>query len=390
MTNCNSSNKLEEVESLPQSYLRSNDMTAVQKICYVLTSDGTDSYADMNLVSAWSVRYSNPQVKIILLSDTGTRKALEARRHPILTEMDEFQSVEVPSASASFKNRYIKTSLRRRIEGPFLFLDADTIVRGNLMPVFETKAALAGVPNHSGTGAPSEIPKLERRIFKELDWTVPPNYYVNGGVLFFSKHPDAYTFCDLWHELWVECSRKTGRHFDQVALNKAINDSRVDFTWINHGFNAQVHARPSYAWGAIIWHIYLSGHHASPKTVLDVCLDRMRNGRPVDRSFVAKMCRREHPWLINNPIDRIAVKRFRRHKKLLTGTDWEQLWLADEHLRAIRQLMGNKRRVRDYARSLLGSRASKADSKCRVRAPSVITRILTSTKLRRTIGLPPL
>ena len=179
---------------------------------------------------------------------------------------------------------------------------------------------------------------------------LPSDYYVNGGVLFFSEHPDAYTFCDLWHERWIECSRTTGRHFDQVALNKAINDSRVNFAWINHRFNAQVYTRPSQAWGAAIWHIYLSEHHASPKTVLDVCLDRMRDGHPVDRSFVARICQREHPWLINNPIDWIAVNGFRRHKEVLTGT-WEHLWLADEHRRAIRQLVGSK--WRGYARGLL-------------------------------------
>lgn len=329
-------------------------ITAAQTICYVLTSDGTDSYADMNLVSAWSVRWSNPQVRIVVLSDTATQEALEARRHPILTEVDEFQSVEVPSASPKFKNRYIKTSLRRRIEGPFLFLDGDTLVRGSLTPIFETKASLAGVPNHSGTGVPSEIPKTERSIFKELGWTLPPNYYVNGGVLYFSDRSDAYKFCDLWHGRWIESSRKTRRHFDQVALNKAVNDSGVDFAWINHRFNAQVHARPSHAWGAVIWHIYLSGHHASPKTVLDVCLDRMRNGRPVDRSFVAKMCQREHPWLTNNPIDRIAVNGFRRHEEILNGSGWEHLWLADEHLQAISELTGIKRRIRDCARALVG------------------------------------
>lgn len=364
--------------------------TAVQTICYVLTSDGTGPYADMNLVSAWSVRWSNPQVRIVVLSDTETREALEARGHPILTEVDEFQSVEVPKAAPSFKNRHIKTSLRRRIEGPFLFLDGDTLVRGDLTPVFETQASLAGVPNHNGTGVPSEIPRAERRIFNEVGWTLPTGYYLNGGVLFFSAHADTYTFCDLWHELWIECSRKTGQHFDQVALNKAVNESGVNFAWINHQFNAQVHARPSHAWGAAVWHIYLSGHHASPKTVLDVCVDRMRNGRPVNMSFVAQMCQREHPWLTNNPIDWIAVNRFRRHKEPLTGTGWEHLWLADEYLRAIKQLVRNKLRVRHYVRRLLGRTANNADSQCRVRAASPISRILTSTKLRRAIGLPPL
>lgn len=321
--------------------------SGVQTVCYVLTSDGTDSYADMNLISAWSVRASNPLVRLVVLSDTVTQKALEVRRHPILTEVDEFQSIEVPPASLGFKNRYIKTSLRSRLEGPFLFLDGDTLVRDDLTPIFETEAALAGVPNHSGSGHPSEMPETERVIFKEMGWDFPEKYYVNGGVLFFSEHPDAYRFCDLWHKRWLECSEKTGRHFDQVSLNRALADSRADFAWLDRRFNAQVHARPSCAWGAAIWHIYLSGHHASPKTVLDDCLKRMRSGRPVNRFLVAEACQREHPWLVSNPVDWIAIGGFHRHHGLLDGTDWEHLWLADEHLKAIIKMVGIRHRIRN-------------------------------------------
>jgi hypothetical protein len=326
-------------------------------VCYVLTSDGTDSYADMNLVSVWSVRWSNPGARIIVLCDTETHYALQAQRHRILTEVDDFKSFEVPRTFAGFKNRYIKTSIRNRMDGPFLFLDGDTLVRDNLASIFETKASLAGVPNHSGKGLPSEIPGSERLIFNAFGWSLPPKY-VNGGVLFFSDEPDTYQFCGKWHELWIECSRKTGQHFDQVALNKALNDSGVNFTWIDHRFNAQVHARPARAWGAAIWHIYLSGHHASPKTVLDLCLDRMRSGRSVDQQFVAKICQREYPWLINNPIDWVAVNRFRRQTEVLRGRGWEHLWLADEYLQAIMQLTGIKRRLRDLARSLVGESQS--------------------------------
>src|ERR1035441_245970 len=86
--------------------------SGVQTVCYVLTSDGTDSYADMNLISAWSVRQSNPQVRIVIFSDIGTKRALEAAQHPILTEVDEFRVVKTPVQSAGFTNRFIKTSLQ--------------------------------------------------------------------------------------------------------------------------------------------------------------------------------------------------------------------------------------------------------------------------------------
>ena len=188
--------------------------SATQKVCYVLTSDGTDCYADMNLISVWSVRASNPQVEIVVVGDFETQKALEAARHPLLNEIDEFKSVEVQTESPNLTNRYIKTSLRERMDGPFLLLDGDTMVRSDVTPIFEMDAAIAGVPNHSGSGHPSEMPETERVIFREMRWDFPEKYYVNGGVLFFSEHPDAYRFCDRWHKRWLECSEKTGRHFD--------------------------------------------------------------------------------------------------------------------------------------------------------------------------------
>jgi hypothetical protein len=100
------------------------------------------------------VRASNPQVKITVVGDSKTQKALEAVRHPLLKEVDEFQVVDVEADSPHFTNRFIKTSLRQCVEGPFLFLDADTLVRGDLTPIFQINSATASVAKHSGSGDP--------------------------------------------------------------------------------------------------------------------------------------------------------------------------------------------------------------------------------------------
>jgi hypothetical protein len=337
-----------------------------QTVCYVLTSDGQDEYADMNLISVWSVRTSNPQVKIVVLGDSRTLRSLEMGQHPLLTEIDEFKVVDVPTESANFTNRYIKTSVRRWMVGPFLFLDGDTLVRGDLTPVFQTKAAVAGVGNHSGGGHPSEMPETERVIFANMGWDLPVNHYVNGGVLFFTEHPDAYLFCDLWHRLWLDCSARTGRHFDQVPLNRALADSSVQFAWLAPRFNAQVHARPACAWGAAIWHIYLSGHHPTPRNVLSDCIQRMRSDRPVNRLLVGAACQRNHPWLVSSPVDWYAVAGFRRHHGLVTGTEWSLLWLAGEHMKAIRRCRMTLRECLMAIRRSLGIRSRMRDCACRL------------------------
>jgi hypothetical protein len=56
---------------------------------YVLTSNGKNIYADMNLISLRTLRYTNPNAKIFLVCDSETFQALEncnhvrSRDHPL-------------------------------------------------------------------------------------------------------------------------------------------------------------------------------------------------------------------------------------------------------------------------------------------------------------------
>jgi len=332
------------------------------KIAYVLTSNCKDSYADMNLISVWSLRKTNPTAKILLVCDTETVQAIKTSQHQIKQEIDEIISVDVPANSASFRNRYIKTNLRHYVNGPFLYLDGDTLIRDDLSPIFNTQASLAGVPNHSGTGLPSEIPPSELKIYEKLGWSLPSNYYVNGGVLFFADHPEVYEFCSLWHERWKECSSTIGKHLDQPSLNRAIDDSKINFAWLEHRFNAQVHARPHTAWNAAIWHIYLSEPHASLKNVLAQALAQYRQGTPITSGKVAKLCQRPHPWLINNPLDSFAVSSLKNNATLLNPNQWERLWLADQYLATFSQIYYKNRNKFIHKLPLFKSIANKLKS----------------------------
>jgi hypothetical protein len=313
-------------------------------VCYVLTSNGADVFADVNFVSALSLRHSNPAVRIVIVCDAETKAGLESSKHALLGQVDEVKSVPTPPASASFRNRFLKTSLRSHLTGPFLYLDADTLIREDIGAVFETDASFAGIPNHNGSGSPDEIQENERNVFHQLGWALPRKHYVNGGALFLSDRPDAYAFGDLWHRSWQECSAKTGRHFDQPSLNRALSESGVNFKWLPGRYNAQVHARPSTAWGAAIWHIYLAGYEASPKTVLHDFLDKTREGS-LDSEYVARLCRRVHPWKVGNPVDWLAVQSFRRSRKLLDWDGWELLWMTDHYKQAARSVVRSMKRA---------------------------------------------
>lgn len=303
------------------------------QVAYVLTSSGKDVYAHMNLISLRSLRYSNSNVKINLVCDTETVQSLDACNHPILEEADKIISVKTPDQPPSSRNRFVKTSLRKYLSGDFLYLDGDTLIRDYISEIFSTEASLAGVPNHNGTGSYLEIPATETLVYERFNWSLPA-CYANGGVLFFADTPETYSFCDLWHQKWLECSLKTGKHFDQPSLNSAINDSKVNFAWLDHRFNAQVHARPHTAWNASIWHIYLSEPHVSPRNVLGQALEKAQKQglqKIVNSNEITKFCQKSHPWLVNNPLDLVAIFFLKRDKGILNTYRWERLWLADRY-----------------------------------------------------------
>jgi hypothetical protein len=311
------------------------------QVAYVLNSNGKDIYADMNLISLRTLRYSNPNAKIILVCDSDTVQSLETYKHPILQEADQIISVKTPDQPPSFRNRFIKTSLRQHLSGDFLYLDADTVIRGDLSSIFDIKTSFAAAPNHSGSGDPVEMPFDERENFALLGWTLPTQYYVNGGVLFFADTPDTYKFCQLWHQKWLASAEKRGSFRDQPSLNSAIADSGVSFSWLPHSFNAQVHARPYTAWNATIWHIYLSEPHVSPKTWFGQVLEKSPNQDLITTQEVAKFCQRHHPWVVNNPLHWIAIASMKRNQTIFNGDRWERLFLADRYEIFIKHLFRN-------------------------------------------------
>ncbi len=312
------------------------------QVVYVLTSDGGDLYADMNLVSVWSLRHSNPGVRIVLLCDSQSAVALRRTAHPILEEVDALLSVGAPEGSPSFRNRFVKTSMRRHVDGAFLYLDGDTLIRRPLAGMAPEDAALAGVPNHNGTGSPAEIPGIETGIYSQMDWELPRRY-ANGGVLLFSNHPSTYAFSQLWHRKWLDSSRRSAKHFDQPSLNSAIHESGVPFAWMEHRFNAQVHVRPHTAWGAAVWHFYLSDLHVSPKAALERVIELVRAGSSGAREETQWWCEQSHPWRVDRPTDLLVVSRLMKPGRLLGENDWERLWLAGEH-RAALGMLGNQLR----------------------------------------------
>lgn len=316
---------------------------------YVLTSNGNDIFANMTRVSMMSLRMNNPNVQIILVCDSASKSALEKCEHVVLTECDSVISIPTPEGPPVFRNRYVKTSLRQHLSGPFLYLDADTVIRGDLSEVFKTTASFAAAPNHSGSGDPAEMPFDERENFELLEWTLPTKYYVNGGVLFFADSAEAHKFGEMWHQKWLASVAKTGRFRDQPSLNSALADSEVSFAWLANCFNAQVDVRPVFAPDAIVWHLYSSNEKIALKTVFDEYILRLQKGKELTDNSIKRLCKQQHPWQIQNPIDWWCVQRILSRDQFLEVSSFDRLWMSKNYEKAkakLKNLIKNRLRSR--------------------------------------------
>jgi hypothetical protein len=307
-------------------------------VVYVITSDGKDGFADMALVSMLSVRINNPGLRIVALCDADSAAALRKEKHRLLEVCDEVISIETPEGEPTFRNRWIKTQMGRDGSGSCFYVDADVVVRRRLDELATMDADVAAAPNHSNAADEVLIPPRESGIIDAMGWRRPSRLFVNGGVMWFRDTEATRSFFDRWHQLWQESLEKTGQYYDQPALNVALEECALEFQWLPSGYNAQVHARPCVAEGAAIWHIYYSDPFETPRTVLDVLVEKVREGEMPDAEFVRKLCARRWPWVPRDPLGWLAVRSMTSRRRMLQSEDWERLWLCGRRRDALRKL----------------------------------------------------
>lgn len=196
------------------------------KILYVLVSTPNDYYLEQNLISAYSLRYYNPDANITIVVDRDSYNGLVGKRAEIKKYVTEFVVVDCPKGFNGLKkSRYIKTNLRFFVSGDFLYIDSDTVIAdsldeidtfdGDLGAVYDSNRSL--LISDSNSAADWYIISLS----KQLEWPSVvgwPNY--NGGVMFARDSELSYKYYKRWYELWQESSKK-GVNLDMPALCRA-------------------------------------------------------------------------------------------------------------------------------------------------------------------------
>jgi hypothetical protein len=300
--------------------------SAPPKVVFALTSQGNDFYIAMTRVAVASLRQSNPAMHMIAVCDHETDRAVKQARNLLVSEVDDWMILETPSGDASFRSRYVKTSLRGVIQGPFLFLDSDIFVRGNIGPIFELDADIAGARNHSRTAFNEQVWAQDAANIEAMGWVIGNEVYINSGVLFYNDTPAARLLGAEWHRRWMQFFAACGDHRDQPALNSALYNTKPRLTVLQDRFNAQFKMTPAVAAGASLWHYYSSNKDVQ-HTRFELLVNDLVRGAKLDKGKIAEMGESTHPWRSENFIDDLAAARVMRRGHF---DGWESAWLRRE------------------------------------------------------------
>lgn len=296
----------------------------LKKVAFALTSKGSDVYSLMTRLAIISIRLTNPDILITVACDKTTDENIKKNKDPILNEVDEWLPVNTPDGEDGFRNRFVKTSLRNILAGPFLFLDSDVLVRADLSLIFQVEADIAGARNHSKASLEDQIWEEDKKFLDIMDWQTSSLAYINGGVIFYNDTPKAFEFGYDWHRKWLKGWNINSRFRDQPSLNAALHETKVKFFLLPDKYNAQIKTNTRTSWKAAIWHYYFS-ENSQPETSIESLIKNRATLGIMLNDRIKNLISQKHPWRERGILDQIVIQKIR-----IQGyrNEFDKLWLS--------------------------------------------------------------
>jgi len=230
------------------------------KYLYCLISNLKDVYYEQAFISITSLRIHNPNAFVTLLADKETIDSIENRKADIKKIVDEIIVENFESNVSNLKrSRILKTIMRNRVDGDFLYIDGDTVICQSLNEIGNFQFDLGAVLDQH-TLISSNIYKFSRIlkiIFDKEDFYNYP-YYFNGGLLFVSDTEFNRDFFRKWNEnYFLGCKKNVP--IDMPSL--ALTNYQLGFPIkeLNGEWNVQVWFGVNYLHNAKIMHYFASG-----------------------------------------------------------------------------------------------------------------------------------
>lgn len=228
------------------------------KLVYVLTCAEEHYYIEWALISLCSLRKIHPEAYVILLVDDLTNNLLVGKRAEILSFVSEkIVARDCPAdMDLNSRSRYLKTSVRQRIKGDFLFVDCDTVVCKPLDIFDELQDISACLDSHLYLNeyAPLLYRELANKMQKIGMDIANESAYYNSGIMFVPDSEQAHELYASWHKIWLD-SLSLGIVQDQPALAKANKECNYVIHRLPDVYNCIVYTQNTFIREANILHI---------------------------------------------------------------------------------------------------------------------------------------
>jgi hypothetical protein len=301
------------------------------KLVYCLSGESAHAVVAMLRLSIATARYTTPASVVELVVDRLSLDDLQASRSRLLEEVDATHVRAVPPGPAALRSRCLKTGMRGVVEGAFLFLDADTVIRKPLRPWWPDGTDVAAGSNYSRDSLEEQLSGDESAYLAAMGWPTPA-CYLNSGVIYFADSPRAHAVGRLWQECWTSGMHSTGQHVDQPSFNHAVRACAAETCLLPHGWNAQINRSPRAALDATIWHYYHSRNRPAD-TSFAIETRRLDPRQPVSTSVVQRLVNAAVPWPTDSWLERTIVARMLRHDR---PSPFGSLLLAGDYPLAVR------------------------------------------------------
>ena len=172
-------------------------------------------------LAALSVRHFHPNIPIVCLGDEACCKIFDEKESLLGGAVDHFIPCLDAEGGVVHRSRVIKTSLRQRVNGPFVYLDTDTILVRDIHPLLNCRASLGLVADSWFPESVGQFPSWCTPVYRDLNWRHPTDRYYNSGVIFSDNSPQIYELFNKWQHRYAE-SVTLGISLDQPAFNCAI------------------------------------------------------------------------------------------------------------------------------------------------------------------------
>lgn len=272
-------------------------------VVYDVISSPNDIYFEQMWASAWSLKKRNPDVYVVVLTDYETHSFLSSLVKMHCSDcIDEFHIVTFDTEYTNKeKSRWIKTKLRDLVSGDFLFVDTDTIITGDLAPLFSAPCPFVGMvlDNNCHSSVLYEYPIFQNMYVRPLreiygdDFKETTDVY-NSGVMLVRDTVEAYEFFYMWHNNWQK-SRLKGECRDQLSLIKTLQDYPSSITKLPGRYNCQIRSSVQYLFDAVIVHTFCSQERSelSPIFNNDLYIEIKKEGCITDNiKDVIENCKR--------------------------------------------------------------------------------------------------